>query len=63
MTPAQIVSKYEQMQEKYMDYVSESRACGYEVESFEDWAGVTCPRERAMSRYERMLEDDTTDLY
>jgi hypothetical protein len=36
--------------ERYREYRAESRACGYEVESFEEWLGEASPREAAEAR-------------
>lgn len=35
---------------EYDEYRAEARACGYEVESFEEWMGEVSPRERAEER-------------
>lgn len=36
--------------EEYRVYRAEQRACGYEVESFEEWLGEVNPREAAEAR-------------
>lgn len=35
---------------EYLEYRAEQRACGYEVESFEEWLGEVDPREAAEAR-------------
>ena len=40
----------EAKREQYEEYRAESRACGYEVESFEEWLGEVSPRELADAR-------------
>ena len=40
--------RYREMKrEEYNEYRGEQRACGYEVESFEEWLGEVSPREAA----------------
>lgn len=36
--------------DEYREYAAEARACGYEVESFEEWMGEVSPREFAEDR-------------
>lgn len=47
--------------EEYRAYAAESRACGYEVESFEEWLGEVTPRqlaEQRMGLHREMSLDD-----
>lgn len=39
-----------ELRKHYDIYCAESRACGYEVESFEEWLGEVSPRELAEER-------------
>ena len=50
MNAIHIVAAYESLRAEYSEYAAESRACGYEVESFERWAGMTSARSEAESR-------------
>jgi hypothetical protein len=43
----------EAKREEYAEYRAEQRACGYEVESFEEWLGEVDPREAAEARVVR----------
>ena len=56
---------YEALRLEYEAYVWESRACGLEFVSFEEWAGKAPSSARACAedRWLRMEEDDTLDLY
>lgn len=47
-------AKYDQ----YAEYRAEQRACGYEVESFEEWLGEVDPKARAYERYSGRSLDD-----
>lgn len=40
----------QEQREEYESYRAEQRACGYEVESFEEWLGEESPREAAEAR-------------
>lgn len=50
MNARQIIEAYDALLAEYAEYVAESRACGYEVESFEQWAGLISPRAEAEAR-------------
>lgn len=50
----------EAQREEYYAYRAEQRACGYEVESFEEWLGEADPREAAEAR---LPSADDWDLY
>lgn len=39
-----------EQRERYDEYRAESRACGYEVESFEEWLGERTARQAAEDR-------------
>ncbi len=47
---AQAARVREARRAEYNDYRAEARACGYEVESFEEWLGETSAREAAEAR-------------
>ena len=48
---------------EYDAYAAEQRACGYEVPSFDEWAGVDSARHRAEARLQHHIDNDTLDLY
>ncbi|WP_333568678.1 hypothetical protein [Sphingorhabdus sp.] len=50
MNTAEILRAYDALRADYADYAAESRACGYEVASFEHWAGLSCPKADAQAR-------------
>lgn len=50
MNTADIVRAYDALRAEHAAYAAEARACGYEVEPFEHWAGLTCPKAAAQAR-------------
>jgi hypothetical protein len=63
MNPAEIIAAYKALRTEYAAFAAESRACGYEVPSFEDWTGQDSPRARAEARWQHHCDSDTLDLY
>lgn len=63
MTTLEIIAAYEALRADYKVYAAESRACGYEVESFEHWSGTSSPKEEAAARWQYHFDNDTIDLY
>jgi hypothetical protein len=63
MAPNEIIAAYEALRAEYAEYTGEARACGYEVQSFEDWSGQDSPRRRAEERWQHHFDNDTLDLY
>lgn len=63
MNPTEIIAAYEALRAEYAEFAAESRACGYEVPSFEDWTGQDSPRSRAEARWQYHYDNDTLDLY
>lgn len=63
MNAAEIVESYKALRAEYDEYAAEQRACGYEVEEFEDWAGITSPKARAQDRLQAIWDRDEWDLY
>lgn len=47
---AQAARHRAEQREQYNEYRAESRACGYEVESFEEWLGEVSARQLAEDR-------------
>jgi DNA topoisomerase IB len=47
----------------YLEYKSESLACGYEVESYAEWRGEESARDKAEEIWEARYERDELDLY
>lgn len=56
---------YDDLRLEYETYVCESRACGSEVLSFEEWSGEASysAREIAEDRWLRLEREDNLDLY
>jgi predicted phage gp36 major capsid-like protein len=57
---AQAARHRAEQRQRYDEYRAESRACGYEVESFEEWLGEKSARQAAEDRMgyqDRSLED------
>jgi len=50
MNARDIIESYNALRAEYAEYAAESRACGHEVESFEHWAGMSCPKADAQAR-------------
>jgi hypothetical protein len=46
---------------EYQEYKAESRACGYEVETFQEWLGEGSAN--AENQWQVHSENDTLDLY
>ena len=63
MTLKEALDMVTDARESYADYAAEARACGYEVEPFDVWAGKTDPKEEALARWQERAENDTWDLY
>jgi len=63
MDYAEAFKALEQARRDYAAYSAESRACGYEIESFEDWLGIASARERAESQWKRAEARDELDLH
>lgn len=63
MSAKEIIRQYEELRREYSEYRAEARACGHEVESFEEWAGTTNPKAEAQDRINEMYANDTWDLY
>lgn len=59
---AQAARVRNEAREQYRSYAAESRACGYEVESFEEWNGETSSRAEADNR-NSFLTFHNMDLY
>ena len=53
------------LREEYETYVAESRACGSEFLSFEEWSGEASYSARALAedRWLRLEREDNLDLY
>lgn len=49
--------------EEYLDYVAESRACGYEVESYKEWRGDESAKDKAMEKIQGRIDRDEEDLH
>lgn len=63
MNPIEVIRQYEELRAAYAEYAGEARACGEEVLSFEDWAGLDSPKRRAEERWQHHFDNDTLDLY
>lgn len=51
-----------ELYEQYLEYRAESRACGYDPESFAEWKGEEDPKAKASSRMAGIPWSDL-DLY
>jgi len=63
MTYAEAFETLEKARAEYAAHAAESRACGFEVEPFEDWIGATSARARAEARWHAAAAADELDLY
>ena len=63
MTNDEILAAYQDLQAQYETYRAESRACGFEVETFFEWAAQCNPKADAQDRAYALWDDDKWDLY
>jgi hypothetical protein len=63
MNAREIIEAYDRLREDYNLYRSEARACNYEVQGFEHWAGLTNPKAEAQDRLQTVWDRDEWDLY
>jgi len=63
MRAHEIVEAYDSLRKEYDLYKSEAHACGYEVESFEEWSGAESAKAKAQDRLQRIIDRDEWDLY
>lgn len=62
-TATDIIAAYNTLREQYAEHAAESRACGYEVAPFEEWAGQTNLKEERRAIWQERFDNDTADLY
>lgn len=63
MSNVEIIEAYSALRHEYEEYAAESRACGYEVATLEEWAGMESPKSNAQERIQAMLDADEWDLF
>tara|TARA_R110000737_G_scaffold293789_1_gene300357 strand:- start:252 stop:464 length:213 start_codon:yes stop_codon:yes gene_type:complete len=54
-------NRYTEMYEEYSVYKEESKACGYEVKSYQEWLGEIDAREKAFIRISRHVKEFGND--